>query len=127
MRSANSRARRWRGDCRVAIEAHEQFPYGNKGHCGLEGEEAESILDFRHYGFMAIREMTFSVPEQLAAQFTPRLLSCDRSRFVSEALAAQLEARDLQLIRACEVANGDLDALEIEKDFDGIRDAVAVP
>ena len=76
---------------------------------------------------MAIRKMTFSVPEQLAAQFMRRVPSRDRSRFVSEALAAHLEARDLQLIRACEVANEDLDALEIEKDFDGIRDEMAEP
>ena len=76
---------------------------------------------------MAIRKMTFSVPEQLAVQFLRRVPSRDRSRFVSEALAAQLEARDLQLIQACEAANADLDAAEIEKEFDGIRDEMAEP
>ena len=76
---------------------------------------------------MAIRKMTFSVPEQLAVQFLRRVPSRDRSRFASEALAAQLEARDLQLVRACEAANEDLDAAEIEKEFDGIRDEMAEP
>ena len=71
---------------------------------------------------MAIRKMTFSVPEQLAVQFLRRVPSRDRSRFVSEALQAQLEARDRQLIRACEAANADLDVAEIEREFDGIRD-----
>jgi hypothetical protein len=46
---------------------------------------------------------------------------------VSEALAARLEQRDLELIRACEAANLDPDVEEIEKDFDGIRDEMAEP
>jgi hypothetical protein len=76
---------------------------------------------------MAIRKMTFSVPEPLASQFLRRVASRERSRFVSEALAAKLERRDLDLIRACEAANLDLDVAEIEKDFDGIRDEMAEP
>jgi hypothetical protein len=76
---------------------------------------------------MAVRKMTFSVPEPLAAQFLSRVPSRDRSRFVSEALAARLRERDLELIRACETANQDLDVAEIEKDFDGIRDEMAEP
>jgi Arc/MetJ-type ribon-helix-helix transcriptional regulator len=76
---------------------------------------------------MAMRKMTFSVPEPLAMQLTRRVASRDRSRFVSEALAALLEARDLELIRACDIANQDLDVTEIEKEFDGIRDEMAEP
>lgn len=53
--------------------------------------------------------------------------SPDRSRFVSEALAGQLEDRDLELIRACDTANQDLDVAEIEKWFDGIGDEMAEP
>jgi hypothetical protein len=71
--------------------------------------------------------MTFSVPEPLAVQFLSRVASRDRSRFVSEALAARLKERDLELVRACETANQDLDAAEIEKDLDAIRDAMAEP
>ena len=76
---------------------------------------------------MAMRKMTFSVPEPLAAQLIRRVASRDRSRFVSEALAARLEERDVALIRACEMANQDLDLAEIERDFDGIRDEMAEP
>ena len=76
---------------------------------------------------MAVRKMTFSVPEPLAAQFLRRVASRDRSRFISEALAARLRERDLELVRACEAANHDLDVAEIEKDFDGIRDEIAEP
>jgi hypothetical protein len=67
---------------------------------------------------MATRKMTFSVPEPLAVQFLRRVASRDRSRFVSEALAARLEERNVELIRACEIANQDVDAAEIEREFD---------
>ena len=76
---------------------------------------------------MATRKMTFSVPEPLAAQFLRRVASRDRSRFVSEALAARLKERDVALIRACEIANQDLDVTEIEKDLDGIGEEMAEP
>ena len=72
-------------------------------------------------------KMTFSVPEPLAVQFLRRVASRDRSRFVSEALAARLEERDVALVRACEVANQDLDVAEIERKFDGIADVMAEP
>ena len=71
--------------------------------------------------------MTFSVPEPLAAQFLRRVPSRDRSRFVTEALVARLAERDLQLIRACDAANEDLDVAEIEREFDGIGDPIPEP
>lgn len=60
----------------------------------------------------------------MAAQFLRRVPSRDRSRFVSEALAARLAERDLQLIRACDAANEDLEVAEIEKEFDGLGDEI---
>ena len=76
---------------------------------------------------MAVRKMTFSVPEPLAGQFLRRVASRDRSRFISEALAARLGERDLDLIRACELANQDPDVIEIEKEFDSIPDEMTEP
>jgi hypothetical protein len=84
-------------------------------------------MAFWYYGIMAMRKMTFSVPEPLAVQLLRTVASRDRSRFVSEALAARLEERDVALIRACEIANRDLDVAEIEGEFDGIRDEMAEP
>jgi len=49
------------------------------------------------------------------------------SRFVSKALAARLEERDAALIRACEIANLDLDVAEIEREFDCNLDEMAEP
>ena len=74
---------------------------------------------------MATRKMTFSVPEQLAAQFLRRVAARDRSRFVSEALAVRLQERDSALIRACEIAIQDLDVAEVEKELDGLGDEMA--
>ena len=85
------------------------------------------FLAFWYYGIMAMRKMTFSVPEAIAIQLQRRVASRDRSRFVSEAVAARLEERDAALIRACEVANQDLDVTEIEKEFDEIADPMAEP
>ncbi|MEZ5398980.1 MAG: hypothetical protein R2729_04870 [Bryobacteraceae bacterium] len=68
--------------------------------------------------------MTFSVPEQLAARFLRRVPSRDRSRFVSEALAARLEGDEAALIRACELANQDPEVTEIEKELDGLGDGI---
>jgi hypothetical protein len=76
---------------------------------------------------MAMRKMTFSVPEQLAVQFLCSVASRDRSRFVSEALAVRLEERDAALVRACDIANQDLDVAEIEKELDGLGDQMAEP
>ena len=74
-----------------------------------------------------MRKMTFSVPESLAVQLKNRVGSRDRSHFVSEAVAARLQDRDLALIRACEIANEDPDVAEIEREFDRIGDVMAEP
>ena len=74
-----------------------------------------------------MRKMTFSVPEALALQLLERVGSRDRSRFVSEALAARLAERDLALIRACEIANQDLNIAELETEFEAISDEMAEP
>jgi metal-responsive CopG/Arc/MetJ family transcriptional regulator len=76
---------------------------------------------------MAMRKMTFSVPEQLAVQLLRRIPSRDRSRFVSEALAARLEERDAALIRACEIANQDMDVAEIERELAELSKEIAEP
>ena len=73
---------------------------------------------FWHYGIIAMRKMTFSLPEALAS-LGARL----PTRPVSEAVATRLQDRDLALIRACEIANEDPDVAEIEREFDGIDDA----
>ena len=63
---------------------------------------------------MASRKMTFTLPEELAVQFLRRVPARDRSRYVAQALAEQLAAKERQMVLACEIANQDpgLAALE---------------
>ncbi len=74
---------------------------------------------------MAVRKMTFSVPEHVASQFVRQVPSRDRSLFVTQALSARLAERDRILIAACEAANADADVAAIEKEFDGFDDELA--
>lgn len=71
--------------------------------------------------------MTFTLPEDLARQFVRRVSARDRSRYVTEAIAAKLRERDEQLIRACEIANRDPDVLAVEREWDALPDDFAEP
>ena len=76
---------------------------------------------------MASRKMTFTIPEELAAQFVRRVRPRDRSRYLAAALTRGLAERDQQLIRACEAANQDPEAAAIENDFDALPSTVTEP
>jgi hypothetical protein len=71
--------------------------------------------------------MTFSLPDDVVSNFTRRVPARDRSRYVADAIAEKLAERDKRLIQACEIANQDPDLREIERDFDGIVDAMPEP
>lgn len=71
--------------------------------------------------------MTFTLPEDLAIQFVRRVPARSRSRYLAEALAQKLAERERQLIRACEVANQDLEVVGIEQEFDVLPDEVTEP
>ena len=71
---------------------------------------------------MANRKMTFTLPEDLAAEFLRRVPPSNRSRYVATAIAARLREREEQLARACEVANNSADVLNIETSFDNLAD-----
>ena len=70
---------------------------------------------------MATRKMTFTIPEELAAEFV-RQVPRDRSTYVAEAIAAKLHEREERMIRACEVANNSTDVLAIEREWDSLID-----
>ena len=76
---------------------------------------------------MASRKMTFTIPETLAGQLLKRVPARDRSRYVTEAIAAKLQQREEQLIRACEIANSDADLLAIERDWEALPDKIVEP
>jgi hypothetical protein len=71
---------------------------------------------------MASRKMTFTLPEDLARQLLKRVPAQDRSRYVTEAIAARLREREERMIRACEVANSHSDVLAIEEEWKALDD-----
>ncbi len=71
-----------------------------------------------------MRKMTFTIPEELALQFTRRVAPSRRSRYVSDALQASLRQRDEMIKAACLAANGDPETRQIQADFDALPDAV---
>lgn len=76
---------------------------------------------------MAIRKMTFSLPEDLAKRFLRRVPARDRSRYVVQALADRLANQDRQLIHACAIANQDPALSEIESDLDALSSEALAP
>ena len=64
--------------------------------------------------------MTFTLPSDLADRFVKSVAARQRSRYLAQAIAQKLQERDLSLVRACEVANRNLEVRAIEKEFDAI-------
>ena len=76
---------------------------------------------------MATRKMTFTLPADLADRFVSKVAPRKRSRYLAQALAQKLQERDRKLIRACEIANRDLEVKAIEKEFDAISEEFREP
>jgi hypothetical protein len=76
---------------------------------------------------MAVRKLTFSVPEEIATQFLKLVPPRKRSSYVADAIADKLRDRERQLIRACEIANRDPEVLAIEREMDALTDEITEP
>jgi metal-responsive CopG/Arc/MetJ family transcriptional regulator len=71
---------------------------------------------------MASRKITFTLPQDLAAEFLRRVPASSRSQYVATAIAAKLREREEQFARACEAANNSTDIHDIEASFDALAD-----
>jgi hypothetical protein len=71
--------------------------------------------------------MTFTLPTDLADRFVKSVAARQRSRYLAQAIAQKLQERDLSLVRACEVANRNLEVRAIEKEFNAIPDEIREP
>jgi metal-responsive CopG/Arc/MetJ family transcriptional regulator len=71
---------------------------------------------------MSSRKLTFTLPQELAAEFLGRVPISSRSQYVATAIADKLREREAQLVRACEAANSSADVLEIENSFDALAE-----
>ncbi len=76
---------------------------------------------------MASKKMTFMIPQDLAAQLMKRVPSRERSRYVADALAGKLAAREKELVLACEIANQDSEVTAIEQELDDLSDEITEP
>lgn len=71
---------------------------------------------------MASRKLTFTLPQELAAEFLRQVPASLRSRYVAAAIADKLREREAQLVRACEAANDSAEVCDIESTFDALAD-----
>ncbi len=71
---------------------------------------------------MASRKLTFTLPQELVAEFLRRVPATLRSQYVAAAIADKLREREQQLVRACEAANQSADIRDIESAFDALAD-----
>lgn len=71
---------------------------------------------------MPSRKLTFTLPQELAAEFLRRVPASLRSQYVATAIADKLREREEQLVRACEAANNSTEVREIESLFDALAD-----
>lgn len=71
---------------------------------------------------MARRKLTFTIPQDLAAEFLRQVPASLRSQYVAAAIADKLREREAQLVQACEGANNSSDVREIENSFDALAD-----
>ncbi len=71
---------------------------------------------------MLSRNLTFTLPQDLAPEFLRRVPASLRSQYVATAIADKLHEREDQLVRACEAANSSADVREIDNSFDSLAD-----
>jgi metal-responsive CopG/Arc/MetJ family transcriptional regulator len=76
---------------------------------------------------MASRKMTFSLPDRLASEFVKRVPVRNRSRYVADALAEKLRARDRLLRRAADIANRSGAVRRVEREMDALSDDLMEP
>ena len=76
---------------------------------------------------MAVRKMTFSIPEAIARKFVGRVPARKRSQYLTEALEQKLSRQDEDLVHACKQANADADSAAVEKKMEGIEDGIEEP
>jgi len=75
-----------------------------------------------YYDDMPSMKLTFTLPNDLAAEFLRRVPASLRSKYVATAIADKLREREAQLVRACETANTSTDVREIENAWDALAD-----
>lgn len=76
---------------------------------------------------MAMRKMTFTIPDDLAASFVRTVPAARRSRFVTDALRRTLLHREQALIAACDAVNADAAVNATVDEWQSVNDPIAEP
>lgn len=76
---------------------------------------------------MAMRKMTFTIPEEVAAPFLRVVPSARRSKFVADALRRSLKDRESALAAACDAVNEDAKLNKLVDDWQSINDPIEEP
>jgi Arc/MetJ family transcription regulator len=76
---------------------------------------------------MAMRKMTFTIPDEVATPFLRAVPSTRRSKFVTDALRKTLREREAVLIAACDAVNADSDLNKLVDEWQAANDPIAEP
>jgi hypothetical protein len=76
---------------------------------------------------MAMRKMTFTIPDDVVAPFLRAVPSAHRSKFVTEALRKTLKEREVALIAACDAVNADPQLNVLVDQWQAVSDPIEEP
>jgi hypothetical protein len=76
---------------------------------------------------MAMRKMTFTIPDEVATPFLRAVPSARRSKFVADALRKTLTDREAALIAACDAVNADPELNALIDDWQAVIDPILEP
>lgn len=76
---------------------------------------------------MAMRKMTFTIPDEVANPFLRMIPSARRSKFVADALKKTLKEREDALIAACDAVNADPALNTLVDEWQAVNDRIEEP
>ena len=76
---------------------------------------------------MAMRKMTFTIPEEIARPFLLAVPSTRRSKYVAEALRWRLKEQEDALIAACDAVNADSELNALVDELQDLNDPIEEP
>ena len=76
---------------------------------------------------MAMRKMTFTIPDDVATPLLRVVPSSGRSKFVADSLRKTLREREEALIAACDAVNADVELNALVDDWQAVRDVIEEP
>jgi hypothetical protein len=76
---------------------------------------------------MAMRKMTFTIPEEVVGPFLRAVPSTRRSKFAADALRKALKEREDALIAACDAVNADPELNALMDDWQAVSDPIEEP